>query len=157
TCVQFLYEHCAKTGEMDPIVLFFLLASLYLLIRSEQRPSYLFASFALMGLSSLTKNFAGFILFGLSFLYLVVTGKWRLYSWKHLVGGILIFLFLSFSWMLAMIAIHGKEFLHEFLIDQSYDRIVSEQYKSGVVTARSFSGGFWFVAQTFFNGAYPWG
>ena len=29
TCFHFMYEHCAKTGEMDAIQLFFLISSLY--------------------------------------------------------------------------------------------------------------------------------
>ena len=60
TCFHFIYEHCAKTGEMDAILLFFLISSMYLLIRSEKNPRLLLVSSAVMGLASLTKNFAGF-------------------------------------------------------------------------------------------------
>jgi 4-amino-4-deoxy-L-arabinose transferase-like glycosyltransferase len=80
TSMHFLYEHCAKTGEMDSLLLFLVVASLFFLVKSEERAIYLPLSATLMGLASITKNFAGFVPFGIGVAYLLITGNWKKYS-----------------------------------------------------------------------------
>ncbi len=156
TCFHFIYEHCAKTGEMDAILLFFLVSSLYLLIRSEKKPHLLLISLSIMGLASLTKNFAGFLPFGIGFLYLLVTGKWRNYSASSIIQSILSFLVISAGWIIAMILIHKQVFFNEFFIQQVYNRATSTEYGMGVNEARSLTGGILFVGKTMLKGFYPW-
>ncbi len=79
TSVQVAYEHCAKTGEMDALLLFFLVSSLYFLVRSETKPSLLILSAGLMGLASLTKNLAGLLPLGIAVVYSIASGSWRRY------------------------------------------------------------------------------
>ena len=156
TCFHFIYEHCAKTGEMDAILLFFLVSSLYLLIRSEKKPHLLLISLSIMGLASLTKNFAGFLPFGIGFLYLLVTGKWRNYSTSSIIQSILLFLVISAGWIIAMILIHKQVFFNEFFIQQVYNRATSTEYGMGVNEARSLTGGILFIGKTMLKGFYPW-
>ena len=156
TCFHFIYEHCAKTGEMDAILLFFLVSSMYLLILSEKNPRLLLASSAVMGLASLTKNFAGFLPFGIGILYLLVTGKWRVYRVSGVIQAVLLFLIISSGWIIAMILMHKKAFLDEFFIQQVYNRATSTEYGTGVNAARSLTGGILFIGKTILKGFYPW-
>ena len=156
TCFQFVYEHCAKTGEMDAIFLFFLVSSLYFLVCSEETPRLLFVSAALMGLASLTKNFSGFLPFGIGVFYLLITGKWRNYTRTNAILAGLLFFAISASWMLVMINIHQRAFINEFFFRQVYNRAVSSEYGRGVLGAQNVSGGMLFVGTTIFKGFYPW-
>ena len=156
TCFHFIYEHSAKTGEMDAILLFFLVSSLYLLIRSEKKPHLLLISLSIMGLASLTKNFAGFLPFGIGFLYLLVTRKWRNYSASSIIQSILLFLVISAGWIIAMILIYKQVFFNEFFIQQVYNRATSTEYGMGINEARSLTGGILFIGKTILKGFYPW-
>ncbi|MBM4064953.1 MAG: glycosyltransferase family 39 protein [Planctomycetes bacterium] len=156
TCFHFIYEHCARTGEMDAILLFFLVSSMYLLIRSEKNPRLLLVSSAVMGLASLTKNFAGFLPFGIGLLYLLVTGKWRNYRVSGVIQAVLLFLIISTGWFIAMIQIHKHAFLNEFFIQQVYNRATSTEYGIGVNEAKSLTGGILFIGKTILKGFYPW-
>ncbi len=156
TCFQFLYEHCAKTGEMDAILLFFLVSSLYFLVRSEETPRLLFISAALMGLASLTKNFAGFLPFGIGAFYFFITGKWRNYPRMNVILAVFLFFAISASWMLAMIKVHQEAFINEFFFRQVYNRAVLPEYGRGIQDAQNISGGMAFVGTTIFKGFYPW-
>lgn len=156
TCFHFIYEHSAKTGEMDTMLLFFLVCSLYLLLCSEKTPRLLLISLSVMGLASLTKNFAGFLPFGIGFLYLFVTGKWRNYSASCITQSVASFLFISAGWMIAMMVIHKQMFFNEFFIQQFYSRVTSAEYGVGVKEARSLAGGIFFIGKTILTGFYPW-
>lgn len=156
TCFHFIYEHCAKTGEMDAMLLFFLVSSLYVLIRSEKKPGLLLISAAIMGLASLTKNFAGLLPFGIGCLYLLITGKWRNYSAARIIQSVLLFLAISSGWIIAMIFVHKQAFLDEFFFRQVYNRAVSADYNIGVPEAQGLTGGILFLAKTIFKGFYPW-
>lgn len=156
TCFHFMYEHCAKTGEMDAILLFFLISSLYFLIRSEKNPRLLTISLALMGLASLTKNFTGFLPLGIGFLYLLTTAKWRTYRVSGIIQAVLLFLIISTGWIIAMVLMHKHTFLNEFFIQQVYNRATSTEYGMGVNEARSLTGGILFIGKTILKGFYPW-
>lgn len=156
TCFHFIYEHSAKTGEMDTMLLFFLVCSLYLLLCSEKTPRLLLISLSVMGLASLTKNFAGFLPFGIGFLYLFVTRKWRNYSASCITQSVASFLFISAGWMIAMMVIHKQMFFNEFFIQQFYSRATSAEYGVGVKEARSLTGGILFIGKTILTGFYPW-
>ena len=157
TTTQFLYEHCARSGEMDAMVLFFLVSSLFALVCSEDNPRYLTLSFVLMGFSSLTKNFAGFFPFGIAWIYLVVTGKWRNFTRARLIGSSLLFLAISLSWVITMIAMYGTTFIHSYIVQQSLERVVADDYQlGGDKGAKTILGGFVFLGRTMLNGFYPW-
>ena len=156
TCFHFIYEHCAKTGEMDAILLFFMVSSFYLLIRSEKKPYLLLISLTIMSLASLTKNFAGLLPFGIGSLYLLITGKWRNYSAMRIIQSILLFLTISSGWIIAMMLTHKHAFLNEFFIQQVYNRAVSTDYSIGVSEAQSLTGGIIFIGKTILKGFHPW-
>lgn len=156
TCFHFIYEHCAKTGEMDAILLFFLVSSLYLLIRSEKTPYLLLVSLSIMGLASLTKNFAGFLPFEIGFLYLLVTGKWRNYSASRVIQAVLLFLIISTGWIITMILIHQNAFINEFFLHQVYERATSTKYFPSIDRAQSLTGGMFFIGKKILKGFYPW-
>ena len=156
TCFHFIYEHCAKTGEMDAILLFFLVSSLYFLIRSEKNPRLLPISLFIMGLGSLTKNFAGFLPLGIGFLYLSVTGKWGKYSASEIIRSVLLFLVISSGWVIAMILLHRIAFVNEFFSHQVYERATSMKYFPGVGKAQSLAGGMFFIGKNILKGFYPW-
>lgn len=156
TCLQFLYIHGATTGEMDAILLFFTTSSLYYFLKSEELPSYLLLSAILMGLASLTKNLAGFIPLGIAILYVLISGKWNVYRKGRVALSILLFLAISFSWILAMLAIHREDFLRNYFFRQIYQRAVSEEFYSGMDNARGWHGGLIFIARTMFAGFFPW-
>jgi len=156
TCIQFLYEHSAKSGEMDAMLLFFLTSSLYFLLAAEERPSLLYLSFFLMGLASLTKNFAGFVPLGIGTLYLLIGGRWRNYRLKRMIVGLSIFAVVSFAWMAAMIAVHGHQFIESFIYQQALQRITESEYSVGVREARGFIGNSKFLAKTILYGLFPW-
>lgn len=157
TTTQFLYEHCARSGEMDAMVLFFLVSSMLAFACSEDNPRFLTFSFALMGFSSLTKNFAGFFPFGIVWIYLILTGKWRNYTRARLIGSSLVFLAISLSWVLTMISMYGGSFIHSYIVQQSLERVVADDYQlGGDKGAKTILGGFIFLSRTMFNGFYPW-
>ena len=149
TCIQFLYVHGATTGEMDTLLLFFTTSSLYFFLKSEEEPSYLLVSAILMGLASLTKNLAGLIPLGMAILYLIITGKWRIYRTYRIGLSLIVFFVLSFSWILAMLVIHQGDFLKNFFVRQVYQRAVSNEFDSGVDQARSWHHGLLFCCENY--------
>lgn len=156
TSVQFVYEHCAKTGEMDALLLFFLVSSLYFFVMSEERPHFLFLSAGLMGMASLTKNIAGVLPLGVAVFYSLTSGSWRKYPSSRLLLAFLLFLGISGAWMAAMTFIHQSAFVKEFLIGQTFRRAVSSEFGVGLNEARTLTGGLYFVGSTILNGFYPW-
>jgi hypothetical protein len=156
TCIQFLYVHGATTGEMDSLLLFFTISSLYFFLKSEEKPSHLLVGAVLMGLASLTKNLAGLIPLGIATLYLLTTGKWKTYRTYPVGFSLIVFFVLSFSWILAMLAIHQADFLKNFFVRQVYQRAISNEFDSGVDEARSWHHGLFFVARTILSGFFPW-
>jgi Dolichyl-phosphate-mannose-protein mannosyltransferase len=156
TCVQFLYVHCATTGEMDALLLFLITSSLYCFLKSEEKPSYLPVSAALMGLASLTKNLGGFVPLGIAILYLIVSGKWKIYRKQKIGFSILLLFMISFSWILAMAVIHQENFLQNYFLRQIYQRAVSDEFVSGMDNARVWHRGLLFIVKTMFSGFFPW-
>ncbi len=156
TCVHFVYEHCAKTGEIDSLLLLFLISSFYFLIRSEEKPGFLFLSAVLIGFASLAKNFAGGLPFLISALYLAISGKWRSFGKAQLALAALLCLAIPLAWILPMLWIHGFQFAKVFFVWQFLDRAASDDFATGIKEARTLGGGFIFVIRTMWGGFYPW-
>ena len=93
TCFHFIYEHCARTGEMDAILLFFLVSSLYFLIRSEKNPRLLPISFIHYGVAgSLTKEFPKlFAIWDPGFYTKLITGEMEELSSLRVIQAFLLF------------------------------------------------------------------
>lgn len=156
TSVQFVYEHCAKTGEMDALLLFLTVSSMYCVLKSDENPRFLLIAFTLMGLASLTKNFAGFVPLGISVIYLSIAGKWKRLPLSTILLSFGIFLVVSFVWIIAMIAIHKQAFIQQYIVQQTVRRATSSNFGVGVKEARTLTGGVKFIAQTVLNGFFPW-
>src|SRR5262249_11087124 len=83
--------------------------------------------------------------------------KWKHFSKPMMALAFLIFLFLSFSWVGVMIAIHRHNFIHTFFVDQSIDRIMSDNYdRAPPRHAKGFLGSFNFMSRTIGQGSFPW-
>ncbi len=105
-----------RTGDLDSLLTFFLIASVIAIVELKKNKNALFLCSIAIGLSFLTKGSIAFIFPALGFLYYLLRRKKEasLRTLKALaVGG-----FIALTWLLVAYAINGQIFLTQFFTQQ---------------------------------------
>jgi len=95
-------------------------------LRHERRARQVFYTFFYLfaALSTMAKGLGGLLVPGMIiFLYIVITGRWRILREMDLVRGIVIYLTIGFPWYVAKYLRHGMAFINRFLIHDHLDRL----------------------------------
>ena len=95
-------KHTGRTGDFDAMLIFFLMANTFFFLRyfSEGRERDLSAASLLLAGAFLTKGPAMAVLISGQFLFLALTGKWRLLKVKILLRQALLFAAIPMIWLL---------------------------------------------------------
>ena len=111
--VYFTYSRFATP---DITFLFFITASTYLFVRAYtgkiQGPFRYLYMYVFMGLAMLTKGPLGFLYpMMIICLFLILKREWAVFRELRFILGLLIFVIISAPWFIAMILLHGSEYL----------------------------------------------
>jgi 4-amino-4-deoxy-L-arabinose transferase-like glycosyltransferase len=154
TTHQFLYNHCARTGELDSALLFFWTSAhlLFLLAIARSSERLLLLAFASIGLAGMVKHI-GFVpqILLIIGLQLAITRGWRRFrarSWLK-AGGLLLLVVLP--WHIAQTVRHGRAFLDSYILGEVVARAAGE-----VPVSHTTDLGAWFYAVVLKNGFFPW-
>ncbi|MEW6129785.1 MAG: glycosyltransferase family 39 protein [Acidobacteriota bacterium] len=106
-------------------------------------------SFAAIGLAFMAKGLVGIVLtFGILFLFLWLTGRWRLLRINYLMIGLLVFFAVSATWYLPVTLKHGWHFIDEFFIQHHFQRYIKDVF--------GHPQPIYFFAVIAFVGVLPW-
>ena len=152
SCPQFIYNHCAKTGELDSTLIFFWIAAMLLLLRGlEQKRSYYFSCLAL-GLCGMTKHLGLVaILLCIAALYLTISGNWGKHRPKTWLTGLGIILLVAVPWHLVQWLRHGSEFANAYFLAEVHGKQLTRAMKR-----EGTSNGLLFFLKTAKDGSFPW-
>lgn len=154
TCHQYLYLHCARTGELDSALIFFWTLAMLLLVVAIDRESrkLLYLSFVAIGLCGLVKHsLIPVQLLMLVAIFLLLTGIWRRFparAWAIALGSCIA---VALPWTLLQTALHGSRFL-----EVHYGGEVGDRAASGLSTSSGPAIGFGEAFKTVKNGLFPW-
>ena len=154
TTHQFLYKHCARTGDLDSSLLFFFTASMLLLVAAVEGRShrFLYLSFLTIGLSGLVKHLGAIPeLLLITALYITATGRWRIFSGRAWLLAFSVSLLVVLPWTLYQLTLHGNEFL-----SIHFGRELIQRATEGLPGSQQSRLGAWFYPNTFKNGMFPW-
>jgi 4-amino-4-deoxy-L-arabinose transferase-like glycosyltransferase len=115
TSTQFLYSHCARTGELDSALLFFwTLACLLVVAGTRHRPLF-YLGCAAVGLCGMVKHL-GFVpeLLLILGLWLGLGGYWRALGAATLLRGLGIVLLVALPWHAWQYVRHGAAFVDAY-------------------------------------------
>jgi 4-amino-4-deoxy-L-arabinose transferase-like glycosyltransferase len=133
TCLQFLYEHGARTGELDTVFLFFLLAFIYglLLALLRKRAGMLILSGAALGLAAMTKNpLLCLIPAAAAGCFLIFSGRYRAFPLRTWCLAFLLPLFaVCLPWYGYQLIRGGSEFISAFFLTQVTDRVMANPFQ----------------------------
>lgn len=131
------YWILARLIITDAVLFFFVSVAVgsYYLGLTGQGKAWYAAGYLFAGLAVLTKGPVGIVLPAVYvFAYIVLTRRWELFSRLFLLPGAVIFLLVTAPWYLAMINVHGQEFVDTFFGLHNYFRAtVSEHPKDNVI------------------------
>lgn len=131
TSTQFLYTHCARTGELDSALLFWFTLALAMLWRGPDDRRSLLLGCLFAGAAGMTKHLAFTVeILGIWGLWLAASGRWRDVSPRALVGGLLLAAAVVAPWHLAMGARHGTWFWDTYMGREMVTRAVSADVPS---------------------------
>lgn len=165
-----LYFLLARQAMVDmPFVAFNTMAIACLMIalfeKEHVQDGWLYAFYALAGVSTLAKGLLGIALPGAAMLgYLVLSGDWRVLARLRLITGPLVTLLVCGPWYGAMIAFDGKDdesrtFFQRFFIHDHFKRLGIDPVKGklikGVHTTTPDTTFVYYLEQLGF-GLFPW-
>lgn len=112
-----IFFHAFRTGEMDGLLTFFIVLTLYTWWRAKSNPKWFLAVGVGLGLGVMTKSAAGLLPIPIILLDAVLGHSWRvaLREWRWLLAGAGVTLAISTPWHIAMSLIHGQNFWEIYL------------------------------------------
>lgn len=125
----------SRHGRMESMVAFFILLSVYALVRSIENRKWLYLFFLASALGVLTKGAMALIPFGVFLIVSIVKKEVRrLFLSIHFWTGGLLFIIVSLSWFTVEYNLYGHAYLDEFLGRQTIGRIttVIEQHNGNI-------------------------
>lgn len=115
----FLYR--ARTGNLDVLLTFFLLLTMYCFYQGLQKKSskwFLYMGIA-TGLGFLTKGFIAFLFPAMPFLYLVITQEKKIMISKKFMIGLGVALGIALAWVILSYLVNGNKFFSGFFSNQT--------------------------------------
>ena len=155
TSHQYIYNHCARTGEPDSMLIFCWTYGLLLLQLSveERSRKHLFSAAVLIGLCGMVKHL-GFIPIVLSIAvgYVLLARVWQAFPWRTWLGAIVLAFAVAIPWHLILWAKQGREFLDAYLLGEVVDKRLQAPAGSRVMAKL----GSWAPLHTLARGFFPW-
>lgn len=119
--IGFIYR--ARTGNLDALFAFFLMYSLYCLLKADIKETQYPKNFILAGLFTaaavLTKGMLGYFPLCVYIGYSIIYKKKEIFKNKHVIAGALLSLSLPILWLFTSYKMHGEEFLAQFFQHQT--------------------------------------
>jgi len=119
TSHQYIYNHCARTGETDALLIFFLSSGLLLLELAivERRRGALLVAAALIGLCGITKHL-GFvpIVLVIAVAYILLAGTWSAFPLRTWLSALLMVFAVALPWHVAQWLVEGKPFVKAYFL-----------------------------------------
>ena len=156
TTIPFVFEHGARTGVMDSLLLALLAGGFYALVRSLERPGWLLGAAALFGLASMTKNLSGLPAAAAGAVFLFRRGRWRAAGRDRIAAAAVILAVLSFGWIAAMEIAHPREFGRIFFGKELVQRSLQTGAFARGPRPRGVLAGLLASARMGFRGFAPW-
>lgn len=155
TSHQYIYNHCARTGETDSMLIFCWTVGLLLLQLSiqEQSRKILYSAAAFIGLCGMVKHL-GFIPIAVSVAvgYVVLSGAGRTFPLLTWIKSLAVIGAVVLPWHLAQWARHGQDFIKPYLLGEVVARRLNAQ--AGSPSMRGL--GQWASLVTLARGLFPW-
>lgn len=117
--IGFLYR--ARTGNLDLLLTFWILLSILSFYKGYmgRGNGWFWMMGVSIGLGFLTKGMVLFVFPALAILYLLVKKEYKVVASPPFIGGILLGIVISLSWALISFLVNGREFLHQFFLNQT--------------------------------------
>lgn len=155
TSHQYIYNHCARTGETDSMLIFCWTLGLLLLQLAvqEQNRRILYAAAGFIGLCGMVKHL-GFVPIALSVAigYVLLSGAWRTFPlaiWTRSLG---VLAAVVLPWHLVQWWRHGDSFTQAYFLGE----VVDKRLNAGAGSPRMSSLGQWASLVTMARGLFPW-
>lgn len=154
TSHQYLYKHCARTGDVDSYFIFFWTAAMLLLLLALQKRSapLVYLSFLSVGFCGLAKHL-GLVpqVLVVVALFLLLSGAWRVFPARVWLTGLGLAILVVLPWTMVQIAVHGSSFF-----DVHFGREVMARAAEGLPGTPRSRLGSWYYLDTLKNGMFPW-
>lgn len=155
TSHQYVYNHCARTGETDSLLILCWTCGLLLLQLAIQQTNrkMLFISAAFIGLCGIVKHL-GFIpiVLAVAIGYVVLAGAWRSFPMKTWFVSLGVVLAAALPWHLAMWFLKGQEFINAYFLGEVVEKRMRVKPPSRTWT----SPGQYISILTMVRGFFPW-
>ena len=148
TSTQFLYHHCARTGEMDSSLLLVWILAVCFALKVRDDARWWIASLVCVGLAGMVKHaFYVVPVGGVALATLLLDGRWKRIPASIWALALLAFTVVLVPWHALMLARHGADFA-----DVYFAREVGER-----VAVHAERGSAWvFFASVIKDGLFPW-
>ena len=146
---RFVLYHAFRTGETDGLFVLFMTAAMFAYWKSHRSPRWLYAFGALVGLSVMTKSFAGLIPVIVMGIDSTLAKRWSHYGIKVVAITAGIAAAVAAPWHVYELIRHGKTFWDGYFGFHVLDRATEVLYKNDV-------SWFWY-AEVMFKRMFPFG
>jgi 4-amino-4-deoxy-L-arabinose transferase-like glycosyltransferase len=155
---QFIHEHCGRTAECEPEIIFLWLFGVLCLWYAGRDQRWLLGLAASAGLLVMVKGPVAVPLFIISFLYLMLTGKLKSVRMQTVVLGALTFLVITLPWHVYQLALNGEAFKRVYWDAHIMGRITGAPPESEVieVTGLGMGGKLFYYPKIVFYSMFPW-
>ena len=148
TCNQFIFHHCARTGEMDSALVFLIVSSIYFFLKRKENPINYYFFGIIIGLAFLTKSVTALLPIFIIGLYCVLTFDLSLLKEKNTYITVFLGMLVALPWFLVQYLKHGYEFINKFFFYH-----VVERAKEGI---EGNVGGNYYYIEQIVNNFSPW-
>ncbi len=138
----------ARFGMLDAPLTFFLSLSLYFFWRGYERNRYLIFSGVSAGLAIMTKGFAGFLIFPITWLYCLISGEFEILLRSSYWVGLMLAAGVALPWNLYEMIHHRHLFMNEVVVKHLFQRTLTP--------LDGHQGNFYFHIRTLVNKYHPW-
>ena len=155
TSHQYIYNHCARTGETDSLLILCWTCGLLLLQLAVQQVNrrMLYMSAAFIGLCGIVKHL-GFIpmVLAVAIGYVALSGAWRSFPLKTWLASLGVVLAVVLPWHLAMWLLRGQDFINAYFLGEVVEKRMRVKPPSRTWT----SPGQYLSILTMARGFFPW-
>ena len=139
----------SKLGMLDITLTFFIALSILLFKLGEENNWLLFLSPLAFSCAFLTKGAGAMIIPIILFLYIIVTGKFRLLISPPLIAGVILSLVILFWWHMMVFLSYGEEFIQSYFVKHLLTRTTT--------AVEGHTGDFFTYFGVIPNKGRPWG
>ncbi len=144
----FALFHTGRSGTGDSLLALLVVVSFIALWRSRGDWRWYYVAGAATGLAWLTKGAVGLLPWLAAGVAVALERPRPVVKWRHALGGVGVMLLVSLPWQLAMVALHGKQFVKMFYLKHGL--------RSAAMAVAGKRGGWDFYVQVLHERFEPW-